>query len=198
MENFKVAQFMLEQRGVDRGSMITGSSVHNCRVERTHRDVYSGVLCFFARTFARLEDRGVLDPLNELHFFALHFTYIPRINKCLEEFKNQWENHPLSSEGNRSPLQLFTSGMLENEQSSYAGVASIFDSDSAHEYGFDPSGPFPAEEVQDYQVVVPRINVQISSQQIADLESQCNPLQEEDRSGETTYLHCLNILVSMI
>ena len=198
MENFKVAQFMLEQRGVDRGSMITGSPVHNCRVERTHRDVYSGVLCFFARTFARLEDRGVLDPLNELRLFALHFTYIPRINKCLEEFKNQWENHPLSSEGNRSPLQLFTSGMLENEQSSYAGVASVFDSDSAHEYGYDPSGPFPAEEVQDYQVVVPRINVQISSQQIADLESQCNPLQEEDRSGETTYLHCLNILVSMI
>ena len=146
MENFKVAQFMLEQRGVDRGSMITGSSVHNCRVERTHRDVYSGVLCFFARIFARLEDRGVLDPLNELHLFALHFTYIPRINKCLEEFKNQWENHPLSSEGNRSPLQLFTSGMLENEQSSYAGVASVFDSDSAHEYGFDPSGRFPAEE----------------------------------------------------
>ena len=85
--------------------------------------------------------------------------------------------------------------MLENEQSNYAGVASVFDSDSTHEYGFDPSGPFPPGE-EDYQVVIP--NVQISSQQMADLESQCNPLQEEDRSGETTYVHCLNTLVSMI
>ena len=39
MENFKVAEFMPEQRGVDRGSIITGSSVHNCRVERSLRDI---------------------------------------------------------------------------------------------------------------------------------------------------------------
>jgi len=35
---------MLEQRGRDRGSIITGSSVHNCRVERAHRQIYSGLL----------------------------------------------------------------------------------------------------------------------------------------------------------
>ena len=77
MENFNVAEFMLEQRGCDRGSIITGSSVHNCRVEMAHRDIYSGVFCFFARTFAHLEDNGLLDPLIELHFFALHYTFIP-------------------------------------------------------------------------------------------------------------------------
>ena len=86
--------------------------------------------------------------------------------------------------------------MLENEQSSYAGVASVFDTDSAHEYGFDPSGPFPEEE--DYQVVVPRISAHISSQQMAYLVSRCNTLKDEDGSRESTYLHCLNILVSMI
>ena len=91
MENIKVAEFMLEQRGCNKGSIITGSSVHNCRVERTHRDIYSGVLCFFTRTFAHLEDNGFLDPFNQLH---LHYTFMPRINKCLQEFKRQWENHP--------------------------------------------------------------------------------------------------------
>ena len=139
---------------VGRGSIITGSSAHNCRVERTQRDIYSGILCFFARTFAHLEDNGLLDPLNELHLFALHHTYIPRINRCLQEFKGQWENHPLSSEGNRSPLQLYTSGMLENELSGYAGVESVLDFENAHDYGFDPAGPFPVED-EDYQVVVP-------------------------------------------
>ena len=149
MENFKVAQFILERRGVGRGSTITGSSVHNCRVLRTHRDIYSGVLCFFARTFAHLEDNGLLDPLNELHLLALHHTYIPIINRCLQEFKGQWENHPLSSEGNRSPLQLYTSGMLENELSGYAGVESVFDPENTPDYRFDPAGPFPVED-EDY------------------------------------------------
>ena len=69
---------MVEQRGLGWGGIITGSSV-----ERSHRDVYSGLLCFSARTFAYLEDLGVLDPLNELHLFALCYTFIPRINKCL-------------------------------------------------------------------------------------------------------------------
>ena len=87
--------------------------------------------------------------------------------------------------------------MLENEQSSYAGVASVFDTDSAHEYGFYPSGPFPEKE-EDYQVVVPRISAHIFSQQMADLESRCNTLHNEDRSVESTCLHCLNILLSMI
>ena len=196
MENFKVAEFMLQQRGCDRGSIITGSSVHNCRVERAHRDIYSGVLCFFARTFGHLEDNGLLDPLNELHLFALHYTFMPRINDCLQEFKRQWENHPLSSEGNRSPLQLYTAGMLENEHSGYAAVASVFDPGSMHDYGFDPSSPFPMEE--DYQVVIPDTTVPISDQQIAFLENQCNPLQENDRSGENTYLECLRILCSFM
>ena len=197
MENFKVAEFMLEQRGVDRGSIITGSSVHNCRVERSHRDIYSGVLCFFARTFSRLEDNELLDPLNELHLFALHYTFIPRINKCLQEFKSQWENHPLSSEGNLSPTQLYTAGMLENEHSGYAAVESVFDACNRHDYGFDPSAPVPLEE-EDYQVVVPDTSVPLSDQQIAFLENHCNPLQENDKSGENTYLCCLRILCSLI
>ena len=72
--------------------------------------------------------------------------------------------------------------MLENEQSSYAGVASVFDPDSTNDYGFYPAGPFPVED-DDYQVAVLVPNVQISDQQIAALSNRCNPLQEDDRSG---------------
>lgn len=39
MGNILVAQLMLERRGLNRGSIITGSSVHSCRGERAHWDV---------------------------------------------------------------------------------------------------------------------------------------------------------------
>lgn len=53
MENVLVAQFMLRRRGLDRGSIITGSSVHNCQVERTHRDVYAVSSVFMQSYFMK-------------------------------------------------------------------------------------------------------------------------------------------------
>lgn len=95
LENVDVARFMLKNRGYGRGSMITGSSVHNTRVERMHRDIYRGILCFYARIFNYLESFQLLDPLNEVHMNALDFVYLPRINRSLQEFVEQWNTHPL-------------------------------------------------------------------------------------------------------
>ena len=64
-----------------------------------------------------------MDPLNELHYICTAlYIYIYPQNKCLQECK--LKNHPLSSERNRTPLQLFTSGVIENQQSGYSGVQS--------------------------------------------------------------------------
>lgn len=117
MENVYVGQYMIEHRGEGRGSIITGSSVHNPRVERAHRDVYYGVLAFYARIFEAMEDENILDISDDVHLFSLHHVYVPRINRCLEEFIQQMNNHPVSTENNQSPLQMWERGMLENMHS---------------------------------------------------------------------------------
>lgn len=107
---------MLDVRGPNRGSMITGSSVHNQRVERLHRNVTTGVLRGYIDLFHNMECDGILDPLYEIHIFCLHLMFQNEINKSLNEFVHQWNQHSLSTEHNSSPLQLWTVGLLRKSR----------------------------------------------------------------------------------
>ena len=105
-ENINVWRHMLSIHN-DPACVLTWSSTHNERVERLWRDVYQDVTSSFVVAFKTLESKQMLNPLNEVDIFCLHYIFIPRVNKCLHDFQGAWNNHALSTEENITPIQLF-------------------------------------------------------------------------------------------
>ena len=63
-------------------AVLTGSSVHNERIERLWRDATQSVSSVLIETFHHL-GKGKLDPLNGADVFCLHYVYLPLINKTM-------------------------------------------------------------------------------------------------------------------
>lgn len=188
-ENCLVAQHMLQQRGTDRNSMITGSSVHNQRIERLWKDMHQGVTRLYYRLFYYMEECHLINHLNDAHIYALHYVYVPRINRALNSFKESWNNHGLRTECNFSPSQRFVGGSLQLHQSGLTAVD--FFEHVPDEYGNVEEGSF-AEEESD--VVVPNCRFELSVEQFEQLQVTVDPLTESNNYGIELYESTLQFI----
>ena len=76
---------------------------------------------------------SLLDTANPIQMYALHYVYLPRINKAIHAFKNGWNSYRIRTEHNKSPHQLFAEGALRLQR---AGLVSLDFFDNVEElYG---------------------------------------------------------------
>lgn len=194
-ENIKVATHMLRHHGEQRKSVLVGSSVHNQRIERLWRDMHRCVTSMFYRLFNYLEENELLDTINNVNIFALHYVYIPRINQALKQFVAAWNHHGVRTERGQTPNQLFTSGSLQLRN---AGLTALdFFDQVSDTYGIDNDlGVSIASDGDDEGVAVPPIELGLSDEHIAVLTAAVDPLSASQEFGVDLYLQAVQMILS--
>lgn len=69
-----------------------------------------------------MEEKGLLVADSEEHLAILHFIFLPRINRALRNFINQWNNHGLRTANYATPMQLFVEGVLNKRGTDHSAV----------------------------------------------------------------------------
>ena len=154
------------------------------------------VIRYYEHLFHHLETSCVLDVLDEKCLFALHVVFIPRINRALDEFAADWNNHPLSTEGNRSPLSVWHTGVMTMINSGYSAIESLLNDNEWNDYGVDDDEPVVSSD-SDNNVQVPEVEFNLDHEQQQQLYNAINPLEDDGNHGCELYCQTLNIITQM-
>lgn len=119
--------------GNEQRSHITGRSVHNQRIERLWRDVFTQVIQYFYHLFYTFEEQQILDPDNDVHRCSLQQVYLPVIQERPDTFRAAWNNHRLHTESNHTPNQIWMEGMVANHQQDTTAINNVFRQDPYNE-----------------------------------------------------------------
>eukprot|EP00794_Sanderia_malayensis_P016382 gene16382-18021_t len=115
-----------------------------------------------------MEDVSLLDPLSEIDLWSLHFCFCDIINAKLQNWVNGWVRHPLQSERNLTPLQLWTRGMFNSSSLPYTNDTNNI----VHEnYGIDWDGPINTNDTLENTVSLSDLNCPLDEEEAASLKA---------------------------
>ena len=194
-ENTDLASFMRSAQGYE-GAYIQGPSVHNQRIERLHYDTTNCVLSLFINLFLFMENIFILDRTSFIDIFCIRTIFLPRIQGALDEFRDGWNHHPLSTTKNKTPYQLWMEGMMNKKLEEQRGVrtflSNYYDTNENNDlFGVDVSGLPVAEdqnEILSFQEYhwQNEFGLKFSTVQLA--INDIDPLIEDDHFGINHYL----------
>jgi hypothetical protein len=99
-ENKGIAEYQLQVRGRNRGSVLLGPSYRNQPIERLWRDVRRAVLEYFRVIFRHIEkvDRSWRDH-EVIDRHCLRAVFLPLVQASLDSFISAWNHHNIRNAG---------------------------------------------------------------------------------------------------
>ena len=175
---------------------IRGKSVHNQRIERLWRDVFCKVIHKYYLIFSHMEDFNIVNLTNDIHLFSLHYVYQSRIERDLQSWRMAHNEHKLRTESNQSPLQLWYKGCLVNQAENTTAMNNIF------RYGREERLQYISEfremhdfvEPDDIKIVLSRIPVPLTCEQLQALSTSVDVLAHSDSNGIDIYGQVVNYI----
>ena len=114
---------------------------------------------------------------DDVDLFCLHYVYKPRINNAINLFTQGWNHHKLRTERNRTPIQLFTEGMLSLHGSGYTAVRDIFDNpDDETQFQEIDDEEYMPELQNSNDVQVPSVRCPVTENELIRLRESVDPL----------------------